>query len=125
MSNNDYSSNALLLKQQGIVKKEHTNQRKPLLTVASFVPRRDSSISNEYIFHNNVSSSQVTTELGEQNKETQLNHVINSRIFKENTIPIKTEVGKEGDISGHLDSGNMSGDITNIHLSDEEMLCRP
>ena len=120
LSNNDCSSNALLLKQQGIVKKEYTNQRKPLLTVASFVPRRDSSISNEYIFHNNVSSSQVTTELVEQSKETQLNHVINSRIFNENLLPTKTEVGKEDDISGHLDSGNMSGDITDIHLSDEE-----
>ena len=120
LSNDECSSNVPLLKQQGLMQHEYTNQRKPLPTVASYLPRRDSSIFNEYIFYNNGLSSQVTTELLGQDKEKQLNQAVGSRVFTESTSPIETELENADEIFGRLESENKYCVIADMQSNNAE-----
>ena len=74
LSNDDLAVNAPLLKQQGIIRQEHVNHRRPSLTVASKDSRKFSSFRNQNNRDRNCLEIPMENELIESTNEVQLDN---------------------------------------------------
>ena len=98
-TNDDLAVNAPLLKQQGIIRQEHVNHRRPSLTVASKDSRKNISLRNQNNLDGNCLEIQMKNELFKPANDIQLDNCSLSPLPNSNLASTKIAITENDELN--------------------------